>query len=82
MRQLSKIRDAPSPADDTDWSPMKDIFMSDVNIWNSVNLSGRREVPLYVDEPRVITFNDKDLFGIQKLFLRVHFNILYFRDLS
>lgn len=30
---------------------MPEVYSNDVNIWNSLNLSGRREGPFYVDEP-------------------------------
>lgn len=28
-----------------------EFYSNDVNIWNSLNLSGRREGPFYVEEP-------------------------------
>lgn len=57
-RKLSKISDSSIGfGTDTD-SFLPPNFSSDVNIWNSVNLSGRREAPFYVDEPRFILLND------------------------
>lgn len=41
---------ATSTADVMLW-PDADEYSNDVSIWNSLNLSGRREGPLYVDEP-------------------------------
>lgn len=41
-----------TPTDtDADLPSVMDEYADDVNIWNSLNLSGRREGPFYVDEP-------------------------------
>lgn len=57
-RKLSKISDTTVGFGTDTESLLPPNFSSDVNIWNSVNLSGRREAPFYVDEPRFILLND------------------------
>lgn len=37
-----------------------DEYADDVNIWNSLNLSGRREGPFYVDEPDYVLTQEMD----------------------
>lgn len=37
-----------------------DEYADDINIWNSLNLSGRREGPFYVDEPDYVLTQEMD----------------------
>lgn len=67
VRKLSKLNEASSGIG-VDNSFLPPNFSSDVNIWNSVNLSGRREVPLYVDEPRFIVLNEGETFGNKNIY--------------
>lgn len=55
---------------------MPEVYSNDVNIWNSLNLSGRREGPFYVDEPDFVLTQEERampsrMFGKQR---RVAFN--------
>lgn len=46
-----------------DWAakgfPISKEHFEDANLWNSVNLSGRREGPLYVEEPEFVLVKEE-----------------------
>lgn len=48
--------------------PVTDEYSNDVSIWNSLNLSGRREGPLYVDEPDYVLTQQEQHNGPARLF--------------
>lgn len=63
LKTISKIATS-----NYDWAskgfPIPKEHFSDVNMWNSVNLSGRREGPLYVEEPDfVLVKEEEDVLG-------------------
>lgn len=73
------MSDFKAPSNANDQIPQRGIFPSefstnDVDIWRSLNLSGRREGPLYVEEPDFVVRGEEadhaQLFGTH-LFLRI-----------
>lgn len=64
LKKISKIASY-------DWAakgfPISKEHFADANLWNSVNLSGRREGPLYVEEPNFVLVKEEphsELLGI------------------
>lgn len=55
LKKMSKIASY-------DWAkgfPLSKEHFADGNPWNSVNLSGRREGPLYVEEPKFVLVKEE-----------------------
>lgn len=70
LKKISKIASY-------DWAakgfPIPKEHFADGNTWNSVNLSGRREGPLYVEEPDFVLVKEEphtDLLGITLITLK------------
>lgn len=72
LRKLSRMSDFKAPSNANDLIPRRVTFptefsTNDVDIWRSLNLSGRREGPLYVEEPDFVvrgeSENHAQLFG-------------------
>lgn len=63
-----------------DWAakgfPIPKEHFADANLWNSVNLSGRREGPLYVEEPDFVLVKEEphtELSGMDNIYLVYHY---------
>lgn len=75
------MSDFKAPNNANDLIPRRVTFPSefstnDVDIWRSLNLSGRREGPLYVEEPNFVVRGEED--DHAQLFGTYFFCILFF----
>lgn len=54
LKQIPRMAEITLPSNYLDWKSKELNLPPDSNIWNSVNLSGRRELPLTAEEPHYI----------------------------
>lgn len=60
LKQIPRRAEITLPSSQIDWKSKELNLPTDVNIWNNLDLSGKREWPLLVEEPHYVLVRSDD----------------------